>query len=192
MPQDPVYVEAMAATCRVSVKRFQNLYRRLRPGYDRGEFDGALYWARIAAAAKVTLGPRDVRDLIELDIRSWARVNTPLVDWLESLRAADIRLALLSNMPIEERNRFGRMFSWFKRFDHLSISSEVRSLKPDVAIFQHCLEGLSAKPGEVLFIDDLSVNTRAATKLGMNTIQFESNEHLAQAIAPFGLPPLAT
>ncbi|MGO9605135.1 MAG: HAD family hydrolase [Candidatus Binataceae bacterium] len=138
----------MASICGLDLKRFEGLYRRLRPAYDRGQLNGPEYWTEIATAAHLTLSAGNIRRLVRLDIRSWARLNVVLLGWLESLRAAGIRLALLSNMPIEERNHFGNVFPWFTRFDHLSISCDMGSAKPEVAIFRHCIEGLSARPGQ--------------------------------------------
>ena len=60
----------------------------------------------------------------------------------------------------------------------LTLSAEVRLIKPDPAIYEHCLRGLGVAPSDSLFIDDRAVNVAGARTVGMHAVQFQSVAHL--------------
>jgi FMN phosphatase YigB (HAD superfamily) len=81
-------------------------------------------------------------------------------------------------------------FSWLNRLTWATFSAEVRSIKPEPAIYQHCLEGLGVVPSESLFIDDREVNLAAARAMGIHGIQFKSIAQLRNDLEAGGFPTL--
>ena len=61
-------------------------------------------------------------------------------------------------------------------FDVLTISAEVKTMKPEAAIFQHALEQLEVKPKEAVFVDDFTENITGCEAVGMHGILFASTE----------------
>lgn len=61
-----------------------------------------------------------------------------------------------------------------KRFHRVFSSSEIGVSKPDKKIFQHVVEKLGCKPGEVLFIDDSLSHIESAQELGMHVHHYRS------------------
>ena len=61
-------------------------------------------------------------------------------------------------------------------FDVLVVSAEVGVMKPEPKIYQIALDQLKIKPGEAVFVDDMSSNVEAARTLGMQGILFRSPE----------------
>jgi putative hydrolase of the HAD superfamily len=57
-------------------------------------------------------------------------------------------------------------------------SNKVKSRKPNLEIYNICLEKLNVKASEVLFIDNRSWNLIPAEELGMKTILFKNNLRL--------------
>lgn len=53
-------------------------------------------------------------------------------------------------------------------FDHYFISHLTGRIKPDAAAFEHVVESLRCRPGEVLFLDDNLINVEAARAVGMD------------------------
>ena len=53
-------------------------------------------------------------------------------------------------------------------FDEIFLSYEMKLAKPDVAIFEAVLEGVSIRAGETLFVDDSEANCKAAESLGIS------------------------
>lgn len=93
----------------------------------------------------------------------------PYEDTLPALRrlaAAGVRLAVVSNAApsLELRHRDMGLRDFF---DPFLISSVAGSAKPDPGIYQLALAAVSLPPQQVLFVDDVPGNVRAATALGM-------------------------
>lgn len=84
-------------------------------------------------------------------------------------------------------------FRWLDRVTWKTLSAEVRLIKPDHAIFHHCLQGLGVEAAQSLFIDDRSVNVEAAQALGIHAIQFTSIVELRDRLeaAKFSTLPMA-
>jgi FMN phosphatase YigB (HAD superfamily) len=70
------------------------------------------------------------------------------------------------------------------------LSCEVRLVKPDRAIYEHCLKGLSVRPSETLFVDDNEINVKASRALGITSIRFQSMALLREELAELPLPVL--
>src|SRR5207248_2634970 len=78
---------------------FTELYWSERPDYDKDVISGAQYWHAVAQRAGATLTGRIIEQLIELDNRSWMQFDSLMWEWINQLRTAGKRVALLSNMP---------------------------------------------------------------------------------------------
>jgi glucose-1-phosphatase len=89
---------------------------------------------------------------------------------LPELKKRGFKLYFLSNFPIDifEDVRSGYFF--FRYFDGGIISAEVKSSKPDEAIYKNLMESYSLIPEESLFIDDIEINVKTAVTLGMKGI----------------------
>ena len=175
-PPAPEDLQAMADVLVVEVEPFVALCWRLRLPYDKGEVTPALYWSTVAGQCSRAVSPAQIERLIELDNRSWDHPNPALVDWARRVREAGLRTALLSNMPAPMRDYVNCCCPWMPEFDHRTFSCDVRSAKPSLGIYAHCLEGLGVSPGEALFLDDREVNTRAAEEIGIHAIVFTNAE----------------
>ncbi|MFL5913134.1 MAG: HAD family hydrolase [Gaiellaceae bacterium] len=91
------------------------------------------------------------------------RPDTDMIDVVRVARAAGIRTGLLSNSWGLDYPRDG----WDTLFDTIVISGEVGLRKPDPAIYKLAAERLELSPNQVVFVDDLAPNVRAAAAVGM-------------------------
>jgi putative hydrolase of the HAD superfamily len=66
------------------------------------------------------------------------------------------------------------------RFDHVIESSKVGVRKPDPRIYEMMCEKLGARPANCIYLDDLGINCKPASQLGMHAIKVTSGE---QALA---------
>jgi putative hydrolase of the HAD superfamily len=66
------------------------------------------------------------------------------------------------------------------RFDHVIESSKAGVRKPDPRIYQMMCEALSVSPETCIYLDDLGINCKPASQLGMHAIKVTSGE---QALA---------
>ena len=96
--------------------------------------------------------------------------------------ARTYELCLVSNTNeahIKHIKKESGPFLWnafVEKFEALFLSYEIGHRKPDSSYFEYVLKHMDAKPEEVLFIDDSSVNIEAAAALGIHTWQFNAQE----------------
>ena len=169
---------------------FLDLYAAGRHGYDRGDYDAEEYWARIARAAGGKLSSNQLAQLRQVDVAMWSNVRPAMLRWVERLRAAGLRTAVLSNMHDDMVQRFHQNADWTVNFDCLTLSSAIRMAKPDAEIFWHCLQRLDVTPHEALFIDDREPNVRTAQSIGITGIAANSPAQLRAQLAAIGFAPL--
>jgi putative hydrolase of the HAD superfamily len=91
------------------------------------------------------------------------RPETSMIDLVRTARTAGVRTGLLSNSWGLDYPREG----WDTLFDTVVISGEVGLRKPDPAIYLLAAERLGLPPSQVVFVDDLAPNVRAAAAVGM-------------------------
>lgn len=100
---------------------------------------------------------------------------------LPDLKKHGFRLFYLSNFPADMWDHVSGLrngeYSFFSYFDGGLISAEAHCSKPDPLFYSRLIEKYHLNPGECLFIDDLEVNTKASTDIGMNAlVTFGSEE----------------
>jgi HAD superfamily hydrolase (TIGR01509 family) len=89
---------------------------------------------------------------------------------IPELKKMGYRLYYISNFPADLFDRIKDKYSLFSYFDGGIISSHVKLSKPDIRIFEYFLNKFEINAKECLFIDDLMVNTEAASNTGMHTM----------------------
>ena len=112
--------------------------------------------------------------------------------YIDQELVADIRAyrrrfktALLSNYSDSLRPMLSGPWRMDGAFDEIVISSEVRMIKPDPAIFHYTLDKLGIDPQEAIFIDDRAVNVESAQALGMQAIQYNGRADMHRQIQRF-------
>ena len=125
--------------------------------------------------------------VVELDNRSWAHPSPVMVRWASGLRAAGVRTAILSNMPVTLRAYLDAHALWMPAFDHRTFSCDVRLAKPGPEIFLSCLEGLGATLGDTLFLDDREENIAAARVFGFPADLFRNVQQLRAELDSMGV-----
>ena len=163
----------LAQIAGVRKDRFSELYWSDRLDYDKGHLTAAEYWQKLTAnAGGGLLTEQALNNLVDLDSRSWMHYDEVMWAWVDQLRAAGKRVAILSNMPRELGETLKASTDKLARFDQVTLSYEVHAAKPEPAIYEHCLDGLGTPPEQTLFLDDRIANVQGAELLGIRAIQF--------------------
>ena len=187
-------MKAMALVCGIPHERFSGLYWKLRPPYDRGDIDGPAYWTAVVGQQELgqqeqSLTRDQIATLIKLDSESITRPNPGAVQWAELLHHEGFPLTLLSNMPLELSRHVTKSFPSLSTFEHLIYSCDYRSIKPELALYRNCLELLKVDPQDILYLDDRAENVEAATRLGINSVLFDTVEKTASRVeSQFDIP----
>ena len=90
--------------------------------------------------AGVKIGDDEIEQARRLDLELWSHINDAMILWVQQLHAAGFKTAILSNMPADMATHMRKTFAWISHFDHHIFSGEVRSVKPEPEIYQHCIE----------------------------------------------------
>jgi putative hydrolase of the HAD superfamily len=188
LPQERSDLSLMANCLSLDVDLLEPLYWQHRDEYDAGTTDGGQYWSKIGQKLNRQISPTQLSQLIEMDGNSWSRPNRVIAQWASTLKGHGYRTAIISNMPIELHRHIVDKCTWLPTFDHYTFSCEIKAIKPDAAIFQHCLDALNLKPQETVFLDDRESNVEGARRLGMHGIVFSTAAELATEIDKLGLP----
>ena len=91
---------------------------------------------------------------------------------VRTLQARGTPLFCLSNMPETIYAHLRRRHSFWDAFQGIVISSEVRMIKPEPAVFLHLLDKFALRAEESVFIDDAAANVDAAKSVGLHAIWF--------------------
>ena len=168
----------MAQMAGIPAEQFSELYWGTRLDYDKGLISGAEYWAGIGRAAGKVLAPNVVEQLTEIDSTTWMNFDEPMWAWMEELRGAGKRIAILSNMPSDLGETIKARTDRMRCFDFVTLSYEVKSVKPESLIYEHCLEGIGTDPARTVFFDDKIANIHGAEMLGIQAVQFLNRDEV--------------
>jgi putative hydrolase of the HAD superfamily len=160
-----------AALERVAGRRgdqFWTDYWTWRPDYDRGDVTGSDYWTVVLGTRPQ---PQHLQRLFEADSASWLHPNPDSL--AAACRAAQrgLRLALLSDAPVEVAARIDRQ-DWLAPFSPRLYSCDLRAIKPEPAAYQAALSALGTSAENVVFFDDRPVNVAAARRAGIRAEVF--------------------
>jgi putative hydrolase of the HAD superfamily len=190
VPPTPEDIEGSAQILGISSDLFWVLWHRHRDPYDRGDLSPETYWSKVAEGAGRSIDASQVRELAARDVAMWSRLNPSMLGWREDVSAAGMKTAVLSNMHADMVQHARRSFPWVGQLNWATFSAEVRLIKPEPAIYEHCLRGLGVAPSESLFIDDREVNLAAARAMGIHGIQYKSMAQLRNDLQTGGFPTL--
>jgi len=97
-------------------------------------------------------------------------------EWVEQLRAAGKRVGLISNMPRDLGEALKSRTQKLSNFDQVTLSYEIHVVKPEPAMYEHCLDGLETRPEQTLLLDDRIENVQGAELLGIRALQFTTRD----------------
>jgi putative hydrolase of the HAD superfamily len=185
----PGMMDRMAEVARLDLEDFTARYFRERGLYDRGDLASVDYWHKVVSDSAV-LDDKCIDTLRRWDVEMWSDLNREMTAWFHEVHAAGIRTALLSNMHFDMAEHARRSFDWLRQLDHVTLSCEVRMVKPEPGIYKHSVEGLGVLPAEACFIDDREENVLAARDAGLMAIRFQNLEILRRDLTDIGFPVL--
>jgi len=101
------------------------------------------------------------------------RLDYDLVDYIRSIKNG-YKTGLLSNAFENLRQLITQEWKFDDAFDHMVVSAEVGTMKPDPRIYQLALDGLGVEAHEAIFVDDFIRNVEGASAVGLQAIHFRS------------------
>lgn len=148
---------------------------------DRGTLDEPTIVRRIAA--RMGRPEREMRALFD-HVRGALVPIESTVELLYELREQGYGLYGLSNMSAAIFSYLDARHEFFKLFDGIVVSADVKSIKPEPAIYEQLRQRFALDFGASVFIDDLARNVESARRLGLPAIQFETTAQVRAELAP--------
>jgi putative hydrolase of the HAD superfamily len=187
-------LQGMARVFGIDPGKFIALYGGSRDPYDRGVMTAEQYWREFARRAEAEVDEEVIQQLRRLDTEMWSTTSPEMTEWVGMLKESGLTTALLSNMQHDMAAYARKNFDWLRGIDHQILSCEVGLVKPDAAIFHHCIERVGVRPEEALFVDDREANVNSARAIGIRAIHFKTTEQLRDELQQIGfevVPPEA-
>ncbi len=171
--QDRGLVERMVELSGVLPQEFTEAYFGSRPEYDRGVLDGVDYWRGFFESLGTSRDLNCLRELVELDVASWARIDEHVLDLASDLKRSGCPVGILSNMPIDQADVLRRGATWAREFDFLFLSAEFKLIKPELAMYEYVMRETAQSCESLCLIDDKSENIEGARRAGWHGIEFD-------------------
>lgn len=183
----PLFIEGLAAK---SGKTKEDLLA-LMPGinalaveYETGLIGSDDFFTRLCALAGISVRREDF-------VNAYTGIFTPIPETFQLIRALKPRykLGLLSNTNEWHYLHSIRTADIYPLFDAVTLSYEVKAMKPARAIYEDMLMKLGIPPGQCIYIDDVRENAAAAERLGMHAIHYINPPQLRDALKTFDVLP---
>jgi putative hydrolase of the HAD superfamily len=152
--------------------------------FDRGTIEADALVERIAT--RTGLRHDEVRRVVDGVPRELQPVPETLA-LIQRVKRAGHRLYYLSNMPAPYADHLERNHAFLEWFDGGVISSRVKMVKPDAAIYRHALQQFGATAGESVFLDDHPPNVDAALAEGLHGLLFVDAAQAARQLHALGV-----
>lgn len=156
---------------------------KLEDRFERGQLTSTEFIKRGKEIARL-----DCPD--ELVVSAWEDIfwaNDAVCEFIPRLRP-QYRLLLGSNTNELHANFYRKMFARpLAHFDHLVLSHEIGTRKPDPEFFSHCVRNAGCAPQECVFIDDLPANADAASAFGLHAIIYHPDLDLSASLKSLGV-----
>jgi glucose-1-phosphatase len=154
--------------------------------FERGDLNALAVYEHFCEAA----GVRPDREALFAAGRDMFAEIAASVAIVERLAGAGQRLGIMSNTnPIDWEFVTSGRFQFLNRcFEQTVLSFEVRSMKPERAIYTAAVERAGVPANEVFFTDDREENVAGALAAGMDAVLFTSPADLMKALRSRQVP----
>ena len=98
-------------------------------------------------------------------------------------------VTMLTNFASDTFREVRERYDFLKRPRGVTVSGDVRLIKPDPAIFDHHTKSFDLDPAATLFIDDNAKNVESAREFGWHAVQHTNAEALKPELERLGLLP---
>ncbi len=121
----------------LSAEVLWDLDRKYRGEWDRGTYDGIGHYRFMLAKAGVSLGDDSLAQIARADIESWSHINPDTFRLMKDIKAARLRLGILSNIPRD----FPRdSMPVFAEADIAVYSCDLGIIKPEAGIYEELIK----------------------------------------------------
>jgi putative hydrolase of the HAD superfamily len=120
---------------------------------------------------------------------AYTDIFTPIPATIGLIRSLNgrYRIGLLSNTNEWHFEHYIKKVEIFPLFDSVTLSFDVKEMKPSEGIYRDALAKLQAGPEESVYIDDIEAYAEGARRVGMKGIRYVSHESLLESLRALGV-----
>ena len=137
---------------------------------ERGELTMAQFFEAFDTELTAAVQVRISAEALMTKIADNTQLRPAMVSAIRTIRSAGLKVAALTNNWASE-DQFHKMDALRNEFDVFIESTKVGLRKPDPRIYHLACSALGVEPSQVVFLDDIGLNLKAARALGMTTIK---------------------
>lgn len=145
-----------------------------------GKVDENFFWHQFASSIGGKLPENWVELWQEHYLTHDHLLNHQIVDLVKKLRKAGYATPLLSDTIPSHAACNQELYALF---DPAVLSFQIGVKKPDPRSYRFLLDLIHKQPEECVFIDDLEVNVKGASEVGIHGVHFTSFEELTRQLA---------
>ncbi|MBM2828261.1 MAG: haloacid dehalogenase domain protein hydrolase [Actinobacteria bacterium] len=97
------------------------------------------------------------------------------------------KVGLLSNTNEWHYEHFFKSVEVFPQFDSVTLSFDVKEMKPGEGIYRDALGKLGVLPDECVYVDDIEEYAEGARRVGMKGIRYTSHDSLVASLRALGV-----
>ena len=145
--------------------------------YEMGVISSNEFFEKVAGMGRLKLSKKQF-------IKIFSDIFIPIETTYDLVRRLkpNYKLGMLSNTS-EWHFEYGiKPVDIFNLFDAVTLSYEIKAMKPDKKLYSDILFKLKAKPEESVFIDDLKENIEGAEAVGIKGVQYLSYEKTIEGL----------
>ena len=159
------------------IRQLMPSFSDLGRDYESGLISSDRFFEEVKRRAELAITKTDF-------VKAYCEIFTPVPETFQVLRKLkpNVKLGLVSNTN-EWHYRYGILpVEVFPLFDAVTLSFEVKALKPARVVYEDILAKLMADPGECAYVDDLQENVDAALDIGMHAFRYTSPDALVHSL----------
>lgn len=121
--------------------------------------------------------------------KAFMEIFTPIPSTLRLIRELKktYRIGLLSNTNEYHYEHYFKKVEIFPLFDSVTLSFEVKEMKPGERIYRDAVGKLRVRPMECVYIDDIEAYAEGARRLGMKGIRYVTPGALLESLDSAGV-----
>jgi HAD superfamily hydrolase (TIGR01509 family) len=151
--------------------------------FERGRIGAKEFAAAVTAEFRLPVEPQQFLE----SFTGWVTGLYPGTLEMLAQIPSSYQRALLSNSNALHWTRVVDDLRLGAAFGHHFVSHLTGRIKPDADAFQHVVESLGCSPGQVLFLDDNTLNVEAAKHFGMQAVRVQGIGETRKALIERGI-----
>lgn len=164
------------------IERFIYVTSGLPEKYEAGLIDSDQFFREIMEGCGLAITK-------EQFVEAYTNIFAPISETMDLIRdlKKKYKIGLISNASKWHYEYNISKSPVFRLFDAVTVSYQVRAMKPSPKIYRDSLKKLNLEPEECIFIDDKDKHVMGARNVGMGAVIYTSHQHLLHSLRMLGV-----